>query len=81
MPRARSSARNNSTASLNCISVSFEEKHAELTKEPGAGPEDPDEYKAENAFWVPPAARCTYLQNSAKQPTIRANLGGLGYGR
>src|SRR5206468_704995 len=33
-------------------------------------PEDPDEYKAENVFWVPPAARWTYLQNSAKQPTI-----------
>ena len=24
----------------------------------------------ENVFWVPPAARWTYLQNSAKQPTI-----------
>jgi hypothetical protein len=52
------------------ISDSFEEKHAQLTKEPGADPEDPDEYKAENVFWVPPAARWSYLQNSAKQPTI-----------
>ena len=51
---------------LKYISDSFEEKHAQLTKEPGADPEDPDEYKAENVFWVPPAARWSYLQNSAK---------------
>ncbi len=55
---------------LKYISDSFEEKHAELTKEAGADPEDPDEYKAENVFWVPPAARWSYLQNSAKQATI-----------
>src|SRR5437763_182050 len=55
---------------LKYISDSFEEKHAELTKEKGADPEDPDEYGAENIFWVPPAARWTYLQNSAKRPTI-----------
>jgi type I restriction enzyme M protein len=36
----------------------------------GANPEDPDEYRAENIFWVPPAARWKYLQDSAKQPTI-----------
>jgi type I restriction enzyme M protein len=36
----------------------------------GANPEDPDEYKAENIFWVPPGARWSYLQSSAKQPTI-----------
>ncbi len=36
----------------------------------GADPEDPDEYKALNVFWVPPGARWTYLQNSAKQPEI-----------
>ena len=36
----------------------------------GADPEDPDEYKAQNVFWVPPGARWTYLQNSAKQPEI-----------
>ncbi len=41
-----------------------------LTKEKGADPEDSDEYRAENIFWVPPAARWSYLQNSAKQPTI-----------
>jgi type I restriction enzyme M protein len=36
----------------------------------GADPEDPDEYKALNVFWVPPGARWTYLQNSAMQPGI-----------
>src|SRR5882724_4981714 len=59
---------------LKYISDSFEEHHAKLIagegEYAGANPEDPDEYKAENVFWVPPAARWTYLQNSAKQPTI-----------
>src|SRR5204862_660987 len=59
---------------LKYISDSFEEYHAKLVagegEYAGANPEDPDEYKAENVFWVPPAARWTYLQNSAKQPTI-----------
>src|SRR6201996_2146253 len=55
---------------LKYISDAFEEKHAALTNEAGADPEDQDEYKAENVFWVPPGARWTYLQNSAKQPSI-----------
>ncbi len=55
---------------LKYISDAFEEKHAQLLAEAGADPEDPDEYKAENVFWVPPGARWTYLQNSAKQPEI-----------
>jgi type I restriction enzyme M protein len=59
---------------LKYISDSFEEHHAKLLvaegEYAGANPEDPDEYRAENIFWVPPAARWAYLQNSAKQPTI-----------
>jgi len=59
---------------LKYISDSFEEHHARLAAGEGdyagANPEDPDEYKAENIFWVPPAARWSYLQSSAKQPTI-----------
>src|SRR6266487_2292497 len=59
---------------LKYISDSFEEHHAKLVagegEYAGSNPEDPDEYRAENIFWVPPAARWTYLQNSAKQPTI-----------
>src|SRR6266566_1382530 len=59
---------------LKYISDSFEEHHAKLVAGAGdyagANPEDPDEYRAENIFWVPPAARWTYLQSNAKQPTI-----------
>jgi type I restriction enzyme M protein len=59
---------------LKYISDTFEEHHASLVagkgQYAGANAEDPDEYKAENVFWVPPAARWTYLQNSAKQATI-----------
>ncbi|MEY2538038.1 MAG: type restriction enzyme protein, partial [Verrucomicrobiota bacterium] len=59
---------------LKYISDSFEEHHAKLVEGvgeyAGANPEDSDEYKAENVFWVPPGARWTYLQNSAKQPEI-----------
>lgn len=32
--------------------------------------EDPDEYTAENIFWVPEMARWPYLQAQAKRPTI-----------
>src|SRR5262249_59511934 len=59
---------------LKYISDTFEEHRAKLIQGEGdyagANPEDPDEYKAENIFWVPPAARWSYLQNSAKPPTI-----------
>ena len=59
---------------LKYISDTFEEHHAKLMAGKGdykgADPEDQDEYRAENVFWVPPAARWAYLQNSAKQATI-----------
>ena len=32
--------------------------------------EDPDEYTAENIFWVPPEARWAYLKAQARQPTV-----------
>ena len=35
-----------------------------------ADPEDPDEYRALNIFWVPPEARWSHLKAQAKQPTI-----------
>ena len=35
-----------------------------------AGAEDPDEYLADNVFWVPKEARWSHLQANAKQPTI-----------
>jgi len=57
---------------LKYISDAFEELHARLEAErsEGADPEDPDEYRAENVFWVPPKARWEYLRNNAKQPVI-----------
>ena len=44
---------------LKYISDAFEAKHAELDAQRGEGadPEDPDEYRAKNIFWVPPEAR------------------------
>ncbi len=57
---------------LKYISDAFEEQHAKLEaeREQGADPEDPDEYRALNIFWVPPEARWPHLKASAKQPTI-----------
>jgi type I restriction enzyme M protein len=57
---------------LKYISDAFEERHQELLAESsqGADAEDPDEYLAENIFWVPKKARWTHLQANAKQPTI-----------
>lgn len=57
---------------LKYISDAFNELHSKLSKEKeqGADPEDPDEYKAENVFWVPKEARWSFLQDNAKQPTI-----------
>ncbi|MEJ5245216.1 MAG: class I SAM-dependent DNA methyltransferase [Bacteroidota bacterium] len=59
---------------LRYISDAFEELHAKLKsgkgEYAGADPEDKDEYKAENVFYVPEKARWSYLQSRAKQPTI-----------
>ena len=57
---------------LKYISDAFEEHHARLLAEryQGAEPEDPDEYRAKNIFWVPSEARWPNLKAQAKQPTI-----------
>lgn len=55
---------------LKHISIAFEAKRAELLAKDAETAEDPDEYLAENVFWVPPEARWSYLQANAKQPTI-----------
>ena len=59
---------------LKYISDTFEEHREKLTAGEGdykgANPEDPDEYRAENVFWVPKAGRWSNLQANAKQPTI-----------
>jgi type I restriction enzyme M protein len=61
---------------LKYISDSFETLHTKLLAdhESGADPEDSDEYRAENIFFVPPNARWSYLLSQAKQPTIGENL-------
>lgn len=59
---------------LKYISDAFSELHEKLLEGKGeyagADPEDRDEYKAENIFFVPPSARWKYLQTRAKLPEI-----------
>jgi len=59
---------------LKYISDSFEEMYLKLSEGQGdyagADPEDKDEYKAENVFFVPPTARWSHLMDSAKNPEI-----------
>lgn len=55
---------------LKYISDAFEAKRADLLEEELADAEDPEEYLAENVFWVPKAARWTHLQARARQPEI-----------
>ena len=57
---------------LKYISDAFEERHAvlEAERDDGADPEDPDEYRAENIFWVPREARWERLRAQARQPAI-----------
>ena len=57
---------------LKYISDAFEEVYTRLEAEQdeGADPEDPDEYRAENIFWVPVEARWSRLKKQARQPTI-----------
>ena len=57
---------------LKYISDAFEEQHVKLEAErsQGADPEDPDEYRAVNIFWVPREARWSHLKANAKQPAI-----------
>ena len=59
---------------LKYISDAFEAKRADLLTEELADPEDPEEYLAENVFWVPKAARWSHLQARAKQPTIGKDI-------
>ena len=59
---------------LKYISDAFEELYAKLKtgkgEYKGSDPEDKDEYKAENVFFVPETARWIFLQAKAKQATI-----------
>jgi len=59
---------------LKYISDSFEELHNKIKagkgEYKGANPEDSDEYRAENVFFVPQVARWSYLHSRGKQPSI-----------
>ena len=59
---------------LKYISDSFEEMYAKLQtgegEYAGADPEDKDEYKGENIFFVPQQARWSFLLTSARQSDI-----------
>ncbi len=59
---------------LKYISDAFEELYSTLRKGEGdyagSDPEDRDEYKAENVFFVPEKARWSYLLSTAKLPDI-----------
>ena len=59
---------------LRYISDAFENLYEKLKKGQGeysgADPEDIDEYRAENVFYVPARARWQYLKENAKKPEI-----------
>ena len=58
---------------LKYVSDAFAETRARLLKQAaatGADPEDPDEYRAENVFWIPAEARWPALAAGARQPGI-----------
>ncbi len=63
---------------LKYISDAFESYYEKLKKGEGelagADPEDRDEYRAENIFFVPPSARWSYLQKRAKLPEIGKDI-------
>jgi len=63
---------------LKYISDAFEELYAKLKsgkgEYAGADPEDRDEYRAENVFFVPEIARWSYIQSRAKLPTIGKDI-------
>jgi type I restriction enzyme M protein len=63
---------------LKYISDSFEDLYAKIKEGKGdyvgANPEDPDEYRAENVFFVPQIARWSYLHSRAKLPSIGKDL-------
>ena len=66
---------------LEYISDAFEERHAllESEREQGADPEDPDEYRAENIFWVPFSTRTPKPQDRLRVVVaFSGNLDSLG---
>ena len=59
---------------LKYISESFQELYDKLAQDDFSDPEERDEYKAENIFFVPEQARWKNIQAKAKLPTIGQEL-------
>lgn len=55
---------------LKYISDAFDQLHRKLAADPKSDAEEPDEYKAENVFWVPEKARWKAIQAQSKLPKI-----------
>lgn len=55
---------------LKFVSDAFEIHHSRLKADPHADPEDPEEYLAENVFWVPEQARWSKIQAAGKTDAI-----------
>lgn len=51
---------------LKYLSEAFKAQYEKLQEEEYADPEDPEEYLAENVFWVPEIARWSTLRDKAK---------------
>jgi len=59
---------------LKYVSDSFNRVYEKLRQEEFADPEHPDEYRAENVFWVPKEARWETLQKRAKEHEVIGRL-------
>ena len=55
---------------LKYISEAFQAMHDQLAADEFADPEDPEEYLAENVFWVPEKARWSMIQQNARSEDI-----------
>lgn len=56
---------------LKYISEAFEAQRSKLEQEEYADPEDPEEYLAARAFWVPDIARWSYLKDNARARDLK----------
>ena len=55
---------------LKYISEAFQAKQEDLAQDDYADPEDPEEYLAQNVFWVPETARWSHIQQNARSENI-----------
>ncbi len=55
---------------LKYISEAFKVMHDQLSQDEYADPEEPEEYLAENVFWVPEKARWSHIQAQARSESI-----------